>query len=240
VEKHLSRFALLFICLLACTSCFDIHENIFLKKDGSGNFSFSIDLTQMKPMMVMLESDKSAPDKQSTQESLNDKFEVVHAKLSQVNGITNIHSIEDTANYTFGIAFDFSNVTALNKAMNKLFEEDTAKAKQKEIVYFEMKDHQLIRKDELDSKSILGKSGSLMGSKSRKSENITGSLDQLFSTVTYSTTYQFESKITGTLNSNSIISGDKKKVTVTCYPFAALKDSTQKKCSIANTITLKN
>ena len=177
--------------------------------------------------------------KQSSNEELNSQFEVTRNKLLNLPGITQVKAIEDTINYKFGVSFDFKNIQSLNKAMNKLFEDDSAPKGTKDIVYFEMKGNQLIRHDAMDSKSILGKSVALSNTKGGKSQNAIGGMDQVFSTVTYSTNYEFENKIDSTQNENALLSSNMKKVTLKCYPFAALKDSTQKRCSIANIITFK-
>ena len=247
MRKHIFRITIILFSLFGCTACFDIQEDVFFNKDGSGNFSFIINLEQVKSMMAMFDDGKSNDKvsktkpmtKSSPNEVLNSDFEKTKLNLLKTEGISNVKIIEDTIHFKFGLSFNFKDIAVLNKAMNKLFEDDSVKSGNKEIVYFEKKDKQLIRNEALDTKSILSKSRSISYENDKKANNLFSGLDQLFSTVSYTTNYEFENKIESSLNTNSALSDNKKKVTIKCFPFAALKDSTQKKCTIANIIILK-
>ena len=228
-------------CLFGCTACFDLQENLFLKKDGSGNFSFTIDMSEFKSMMAMF--DQAGDEKgeftikKTPQGKLNTTFEITRRKLLNTKGVSNVKAIEDTINYVFGLSFDFKDIETLNKAMNRLFEADSVKTDQKEKVYFQWKDKQLTRLDVLDSKSLFGKTAAI----SDKNGSTDGmfNINKLFESVSYSTNYEFENKVGATINQNAMLSSNFKRVSLKCYPFAVQTDSAAKKCSIANTITLK-
>ena len=64
-------------------------------------------------------------------------------------------------------------------------------------------------------------------------------VEKLFATVTYTTNYEFEEKITSTQNQDALLAANMKKVTMKLYPFAAVKDSTKPKPTIANIISFK-
>jgi hypothetical protein len=221
---------LLFSFSLLCTSCFDIRENVLFNKNGSGEFTFSMNLAELKPMVSMF----GAENGESSNELLASRFRETSSKLKQLPGITSAKSIEDTVNYTFGVSFSFDDIKALNLAMNSIFNDDSAI---KQIPYFEWKGRQLIRNEQLDSKSILGKTTELSNTKGVKTQNSLGGLESLFSTVSYTTSYTFDRKVDSTRNENAMLSKDLKTVTVKCFPFA-LKDSTQKKCTVGNVISL--
>ena len=254
LKKYIPKISITALALLCCTACFDIQENIFLKKDGSGNFSFVVDMGEVKSMMQMFDEAKNTSDdkgernerkgsekekKKSSDKKLNSTFEITRRKLLNTQGISNVKAIEDTANYTFGISFDFKNIVALNDAMNKLFEDDTATATKK-VTYFEYKDRQFKRLETLDSKSILGKSSSLsLSGDNKNNDNFGFDADKLFSTVTYTTNYEFEEKIISTQNQSALLSANMQKVSLKLYPFAAEKDSTKTKSTIANIISFK-
>ncbi len=249
--------------LFCCTACFDIQENLFLKKDGSGNFSFIIDMSEFKSMMAMFDGvGKSLGGKDDTNESrskdrnkekakakesksptdkLSSAFEKTRRKLLNTPGITNVKSIEDSISLHVGVSFDFKNIASLNEAMNKLFaDDDSVKTDKKPVIYFEYKDNQLIRLEALDSKSILGKSNAFTGkSTDVNSEDPLFDVSKLFSTVSYTTNYEFENKITSAKNTDAMLSSGMQKVTLKIYPFAGVKDSTKAKPTIANTITFK-
>ena len=254
MKKPLTKLMIICCSLLCCTACFDIQENLFLKKDGSGNFSFLIEMGEFKSMAAMFDNVGSVFDnkdqrnekqkkekekKKSPNEKLSSTFEITRRKLLNTNGISNVKAIEDTASVTFGISFDFKNITALNIAMNKLFEDDSATTTEN-ITYFEYKDNELRRLEALDSKSILGKSSSLSsGGTDKNSGSLGMDVEKLFATVTYTTNYEFEEKITSTQNQDALLAANMKKVTMKLYPFAAVKDSTKPKPTIANIISFK-
>lgn len=241
MKKHLLNITFILFSLLCCTGCFDIQENVFFKKDGSGTFTFQVDLNDMKSMMSMFANIQPAGEKDekatpaSPYERINSSFEEAIGKLGSIKGISNVHTIEDTASSKFGLAFDFNTVTSLNKAMNKIFQDDTSK-NARQTDYFEWKGNELIRHEQLDSKFIVGKTGTLSGSKSTSPAGKIGNIDQLFSGVSYTATYSFEKKISSCQNQAAVISGDKRQISIKCYPFAAPNDSTRQKCTIANTI----
>lgn len=254
MKKFNLRLAMVLCTLFCCTACFDLQENLFLKKDGSGNFSFIVDMSQAKAMLSMFggegnnikfsdNTDTTSYKKegQSTHDNLGPTFAKTRQKLLATEGISNVKTIEDTIKFTFGLSFDFQNISALNKAMNNLFnDDDTTKTAKKDITYFEYKDNKLTRINILDSKSILGKSSSMAGkSTDLNSENPLFNIEQLFSTVSYTTNYKFEEKIMASANNNAILSEDKNNITLKIYPFANSKDTTKTKATIGNTITLK-
>lgn len=241
MKKQLLNIFIVVFSLFCCTACFDLNENLFLKKDGSGSFSFTVDLGEMKSMMSMfdgfgkdMEKKGNVTIKKTPLSKMNTEFELKRRELLNTKGISNVKTIEDTINYTFGFKFDFKNIDALNIAMNTLFKDDSTKTEDKK--YFAWKNNQLTRFEQLDSKSFLGSSSIMSGA---NEANGMFNLNKIFETVSYSTTYEFENKIDSTNNENAMLSSTFKKVTLTCHPFAEPKDSTQKKCTIANTITLK-
>lgn len=252
MKFSIKKLPILLISLLLCTACFDLQENLFLKKDGSGTFSFVIDMAEMKSMMAMFddmnldelgENSKTNDRKSKKKENKFDSnFEITKRKLLNTEGITNVKTIEDTVNFKFGLSFDFKTIASLNKAMNRLFEDEEANDSipKTDIVYFELKDNQLIRNDYIDSKSIIGKSGNMSKTGTGNNDifsSLTANLEQLFANVSYSTNYEFERKISQSTNQQSMLSNNLKKVTIKCNPFVAAKDSNALKCSIANTIS---
>lgn len=248
MKKYIPKITLVLFTLFCCTACFDLQENLFLKKDGSGTFSFIIDMSQFKSMMTMFDGvgksldNKSNKDEKTTapNDKLSTTFEKTRRKLLNTEGISNVKIVEDTANLNFGISFSFKTVVSLNDAMNKLFEEDDSlKTNRKKVTYFEYKDNQLTRLEALDSKSILGKSSSMVEkSPDVNSENPLFNVEQLFGTISYTMNYEFENKISSVKNQQSLLSANMQKVTLKIYPFAS-SDSTKAKTSMANTISFK-
>lgn len=245
MKKNFHRI-IMALCVLGCTACFDIQENLFLKKDGSGNFSFLVNLEQAKSMLSMFgefaTSENSNSSKQKNNSTsfskFNESFEKSKQKLKNIEGLSNVKIIEDTIHFNFGISFDFKDVNALNSGLNQLFKDDNDTTHQN-IQFFEYKGNQLTRLEALDTKSMLGNSKSIDGL--RKPENAHQQFDpeKFFNTVSYTATYEFENKISSVKNGNASLSPNLQKVTLKIFPFTTPKDSTEKKQTIANTITFK-
>lgn len=244
MKNNFTKLLVLIISILICTSCIDLQENLYLQKDGSGRFSFVVNMGEFKSMMDMFDfgnnkNGKFESEKTPT-EQINSAFEITSKKLLEIKGISNVRSIEDTINYSFGIGFDFNDINALNKAMYNLFDNDTVKSNKKKTTYFTWKNNKLTRLETLDTKSFLGKTAALSGkNKNNDAMNSLFNFEKLFENISYSTNYIFENKIISSNNPNASLSSDSKNITIKCYPFATEVDSTQKKCDIGNTITFK-
>lgn len=241
-----SKLFILLFSLFVCTGCFDFQENLFLKKDGSGTFTFSIDMSKAKSMLALfgempksIESNDFEMNTMSTSK-ISAAFQVIEQNIVPVTGISNLKTINDTLNLKFGVSFDFKNIAALNKAMNKVFEKDSNSV-QEDITYFEFRNKQLIRVDTLNTSSLFGRSGQfkIKNTKEKTTTNSFSELNKLFADVSYTTNYFFEQTIESAKNNTSQLSENLKSVSIKCYPFVVPADSTIPKCSIANTLTFK-
>lgn len=141
MKQNLTAFALLFL-LLTLSGCFGVEEKILIHKDGSGEFTLSIDLTQTtKKMAFLFEKMNTAMRKDSTAPSIakedlwekarEDQMVKMNEKmplketcviLNGLKGISQSRHYTDTADAKFatGITFHFTNVAALNKALKKV------------------------------------------------------------------------------------------------------------------------
>lgn len=111
--KQILLFLLLSLTLLF-TSCFDIVEEIFLEKDGSGQMQITVDLSDMMQMISLFMAD-------SLRANLN--LDHWHEDLKQdlalynrVKGISEVKSEQKEA-YVYEISFRFANLPALQQAM---------------------------------------------------------------------------------------------------------------------------
>ena len=142
--KRFSTFLLIIISVFLITGCLDIQENIFLKKDGSGRYTFTIDMSELKTIF----GGDGGTIKTSTKESKNpsdkidSKFDEVKQELKKIEGISNITQRVDTINIIVNIGFDFKDIDALNKAVNILFKEEN---QSKSLTYYSYKDNQFKR-----------------------------------------------------------------------------------------------
>ncbi|MEZ4826200.1 MAG: hypothetical protein R3C61_07880 [Bacteroidia bacterium] len=110
--KKIAILSTLFLAF-ACTSCLNIVEEIFLKKDGSGSYSISVDMNEMMNMMQGLMSQEQMEENDMFS-SMDSTIQETLAQLRQVEGLSNVgHKAEG---YKFTISYDFTSVDVLNRA----------------------------------------------------------------------------------------------------------------------------
>ncbi|MEZ4773985.1 MAG: hypothetical protein R3D00_12440 [Bacteroidia bacterium] len=102
------------VCLaFVCTSCLNIVEEIFLKKDGSGSYSISVDMNEMMNMMQGLMTQEQM-DENDMFGQMDSTIQETLAQLRSVDGLSNVsHKSEG---YKFTISYDFTSVAVLNDA----------------------------------------------------------------------------------------------------------------------------
>jgi len=116
-------YAALVTISVILAGCFDITEEIFLEKNGSGKYVSVIDMRQMKDMMAMLKT--MAPDSLKGKDDGGmgdmkglDSLENMWKGLEGIRGITDVRR-EKKEEWVFQISFKFANMAALNEAMTK-------------------------------------------------------------------------------------------------------------------------
>ncbi|MBW8687133.1 hypothetical protein [Chitinophaga rhizophila] len=114
------------LCLVAllCTSCFEVIEDITVKKDGSGamklTVNFSQSRTKIAALMVM---DSVHGRKVPDRAEIEAKMQEAAAKLRTMNGISNVTQQTDFNNYIATISFSFRNTADINNLTKKLLAE---------------------------------------------------------------------------------------------------------------------
>lgn len=113
----------LLVIAMACsfTSCISIVEKVFFKKNGSGTYTMTLDMSKIASMMTMFGEDDQTNEMEDAMNGMNEGFEQAKAKLEGVAGISNINQEMDKKTLTYTMAFDFSNVDALNEGLNRYF-----------------------------------------------------------------------------------------------------------------------
>ncbi len=109
--------------LLVLSGCFDIREEIFLEKNGSGRYTSTIDMSQLKEMLTALKSmmpDSSGGGGKDEFSELNslDSLQQLWKDIDQVPGITDVKR-EKKDDMVFQVSFRFADINALNTAMTK-------------------------------------------------------------------------------------------------------------------------
>jgi hypothetical protein len=110
------RVALLALTALCCTSCFNIEEEIYLNRDGSGRYAISVDMSAMMEMMSAFMSQEESGETDMFG-SLDSTLEAQASALRGMAGISNVsHSREEAR---FKLLFDFRDVSTLNRALQE-------------------------------------------------------------------------------------------------------------------------
>ncbi len=119
MRKTIYTALIVFAGILA--GCFDITEEIFLERNGSGKYLSTIDLRQMKDMINMLKT--MVPDSAKQEENgglggLEDSLQSMWKDLESIPGISEVKR-EKKKEWVYLISFRFANARALNEAMTK-------------------------------------------------------------------------------------------------------------------------
>lgn len=106
-------FCFVLVLTISFSSCFNFTEEITLKKNGSGSFKRTIDMSEMMSMLATF-----MPDSLKETMDLGKNLDVneMKSKFIGMNGISNVQSFSDKAGIV-EVSFDFKNIDALNKAI---------------------------------------------------------------------------------------------------------------------------
>jgi hypothetical protein len=121
--------AILLFIILSMTSCFEIIEDVTVHQNGSGTYSFIVNLSQSKNQIDKIRTQDSILNfKVPTLAMAEAKITEVKNKLTTVDGINNVRINQDHTNYIYHLSCDFKNVAALNTAMISIWKTYDKKA----------------------------------------------------------------------------------------------------------------
>ena len=117
-----SIFKILPICLLAfmLTGCFDIIEDISMNKDGSGNATFKVDMSQSKQELAnYLNMGKVNDVKIPTKTEISAQMDKLKAAFEGEAGISQVSLQKDFEEFIFTFKCHFTDLNTFNAAVNK-------------------------------------------------------------------------------------------------------------------------
>ena len=192
--------------LFLLTGCFEIEERVFLRRDGSGTFTLTLDMGQMKEMMKAM---GVSPDQLGDEDpfaELQADFDEQAEKLEALQGVSNARLGVNKEAYVISMMFDFKDVAALNRGVNEVFknEEDPDDTYHEYYRYssgkFERTDY---FRQAADVKAEMEEAQAESGM----------SVESLFADMQYRTVFEFEQPIKSITNEDATLSADKKTVT---------------------------
>ncbi|MDF1549746.1 MAG: hypothetical protein P1P88_18100 [Bacteroidales bacterium] len=110
-----------FVLVSIVSSCFEIVEEVELNDNGTGKFSFTINMSQSKIQinsMLLLDSVNGRP--MPKKEDFKKAMERVEFELNKDSSISNVTVKQDWEDYIFSISGNFQNVAALNNAIKNI------------------------------------------------------------------------------------------------------------------------
>ena len=212
MKRLVQQTFLLTALLFLATSCLDIQESIFMRNNGSGKFALTVNLENVESLLKMVA--QYSGDKEAGTDFMEDvdvNFEDLKKKLEKQKGISQVKTIRENSNKQLGIAFEFSDIKALNNAIKELNEDK----KNDSPDYFSYENGQLVRLNTLGVREQV----------QRKIEteidiSIDGQLlSNLLKDMTYTTKYTFEKPVKKTTNPGSKITNEGRTVTLKYHFF---------------------
>jgi len=111
---------------LSLASCIEIHDEISLKNDGSGTFSYKINLNSSKlKVNSILALDSLDGKKVPSINEIKDKINKYKELFAKKEGISNVKTETNFNEFILKFQCDFTSVLALQKAVKEVFEEES-------------------------------------------------------------------------------------------------------------------
>lgn len=118
------------LCMSLC-GCFDIREEVYLRKDDTGKYTLWLDFASQRPMIMAL---VQVPDsvRQSTfgqvrpLEHIARLFEEAAFRLEPLPGVAQVQAVADIEALNFKLQFDFASIESLNRALAVIGHHDSS------------------------------------------------------------------------------------------------------------------
>lgn len=238
---------------MALTGCLHIIEEVTFKEKGDGHYAMTIDMSELKSMMDMLNSiepdstDEETPDSEEEDENsvpeLGKEIGDLAYALRSVQGISNVEPLNDTSTYRFGYSFDFANVAALNRALEAINKEkgsightDDFQSKTTAEEYFKLDSKTFVRLPNGDMGAEMKEA--LMEDDEDTDAETKEMMLMMFADMTYKQIYHFpDHEIKKSNNELTELSDNNRTMTVVLKPFD--EEQQKKKVSVAAEVKFK-
>lgn len=121
--------ALLFCFTLGLSSCFEVIEEITLHKDGTGEVTLTVNLSQSKTKVAsILLMDKVNGYKVPKRPEIQKELDNAVAYLRKQPGISNVRSTSNFTDYIGTLSFSFKEVANINSITKNLLAQNGVKA----------------------------------------------------------------------------------------------------------------
>jgi hypothetical protein len=215
-------YTFLFICLISCTSCFEIIEQVFVKTDGSGTFQLVINLSKSKTKINSIMKMKTINGHNvPTEQEIKNKIADLEKATAKTVGISNVKTSMDFDNYIATITCNFNKVNQLNGIIKSVSEIENSKNNLIEKSYdYDVASNIFSRINKVSLKKDYNK--------------MSNADKEIFATANYTAIYKFENTVSSVGNKDAKVSPSKKGVMLQQNVLDVITD----KKSIENKITL--
>lgn len=228
------RWLMLALVSLTMTSCLEILETIYIKKDGSGTYTMKLTVGESARKMMENTIDLGEEEEEAFNPvnlagggDMKDNFRELGESLKQIPGVSNLEIFSNETTLEFGYTFDFNEVSTLNTCMevtagSKLANMPAIQGKGKKKVvptarYIEWNKNALVRHQSAELEKIKE-----MKKEGGSNNGVMGGIDisYVLQDMRYVCTYQFEKPVKSFSNEASTLSDDKQQLVLECFPFA--------------------
>tara|TARA_R110001592_G_scaffold347440_1_gene640948 strand:- start:1225 stop:1923 length:699 start_codon:yes stop_codon:yes gene_type:complete len=207
ITKKIISIVCILILSVCLTSCVKIIEKFIFKKDGSGTYSMSIDMSEVADM---LKSIGGGADEEIIKgmDELEVEFEEKIERIESISGVSNGRKDFDKEKLKYTILFDFADMDALNRGMSESYRDSTAVGPTKQTVFFTQKGNSFERTDINETINNFKKGLEMEGDEEFD-------LDMaaiMFGDAAYEQIIEFDTKIKSVSNDEYELSEDNKSV----------------------------
>uniref|UniRef100_F4C1Q9 Lipoprotein n=1 Tax=Sphingobacterium sp. (strain 21) TaxID=743722 RepID=F4C1Q9_SPHS2 len=223
--KNRCLYVLLFFSTISLSACFEVIEEINVHKNGSGNMTVTLNLSQSKTKLssvMLLDSINGykVPDKVQIQRNLNEAVAI----LKKTPGISSFKHRVDFENFIAFVSFSFEKVDNLNHLSKIIYEKLKIKPTGKSLYNFDTRT-QLFSRNYTYAQEA--KSAYMKLKEADK---------QVFKNASYTCIYRFDSVVKQSTNKQAKLSGTKKAVML----HTSILDLINGRANITNQIQLVN
>ncbi len=213
--------ASLFCLLISFTSCFELIENVFVKKDGSGNMQITLNLSKSKTKINSIRQMKTINGRDVPSENeIKQKIKELERSVAKTKGITDVKTTMDFDNYIVTMSCNFTNANMLNGIVKSIAKTGT------EGKYLEKSYNYDATKNTFERINKV--------SVAKDYNKLSNADKEVFATANYTAIYKFENTISSATNADAKISPSKKAIMLQYN----VLDVIQNKKSIENKISL--
>jgi len=120
--RNLLPKALILSLVLLFTSCINIFEHVTFNQDGSGTYSFKVDMKKMLDMYATMGMEMGGEE---LFDEMNLEEPEMVGKLMTIEGIRNVRPVLNKEAVTISLNFDFDNIDALNMGISTYMHDST-------------------------------------------------------------------------------------------------------------------